>query len=113
MSNGSVITIGSETAFDTLLSRAKSASLPVVVDFTASWCGPCKAVAPVYDSLAKENPKTVFLKIDIDEQKELAQRYSIASVPTFISFNKSGEKQPEVKGANVQGLKDLVKAAAT
>lgn len=54
MSNGQVINIGSEAAFDTLLSRAKTANLPVVVDFTAAWCQPCKVMAPVYDGLAKE-----------------------------------------------------------
>ncbi|KAK9893714.1 hypothetical protein P389DRAFT_107359 [Cystobasidium minutum MCA 4210] len=111
MSNGSVINIGSESAFDTLLSRAKSANLPVVVDFTATWCGPCKVMSPVYDGLAKENPKTVFLKVDIDDQKELASRYSIASVPTFMAF-KDGATTGTVKGANQAGLKDLVKNVA-
>lgn len=62
---------------------------PVLVDFFATWCGPCKAMTPVIDTLGKEvQGQARVLKIDIDKNREVAQYYQIQSVPTLIIFKK-------------------------
>ena len=63
---------------------------PVLVDFFASWCGPCRMLAPTLEKIASENPDLKVCKIDIDEQPELASEYRIMSVPTLLVF-KEGE----------------------
>jgi len=57
---------------------------PVLLDFFASWCGPCRMVGPILDEIAKEREDIKVCKVDIDEQPELASRYRIMSVPTLM-----------------------------
>ena len=71
----------------------------VIVDFWAEWCGPCHAVAPVLDQIAKERADELKLvKVNIDEEPDLARRYGVMSIPTIILF-KSGEPTAAAIGA--------------
>ncbi|XXQ39951.1 Thioredoxin domain-containing protein [Plasmodiophora brassicae] len=82
--------------------------LLVVVDFTASWCGPCRHIAPAVDSLAKLYAgKAVFLKVDVDKNRDIAQAKRIASMPTF-HFYKNGDLVEEFSGANASKLESTV-----
>lgn len=81
----------------------------VVVDFFATWCGPCKMISPHLEEMSKTMDDCVFLKVDVDECEEIAQEYKITAMPTFI-FIKSSEKIAELTGANVEKLKELVTA---
>ena len=58
----------------------------VLVDFFATWCGPCKMLSPVLEEVAEENPNVNILKIDVDEVSELAVRYGIQAIPTLMLF---------------------------
>src|SRR4051812_1825665 len=72
---------------------------PVIVDFWADWCGPCHAVAPVLDKIAEERSGELKLvKVNIDEEQGLAQRYGIQSIPTIVLF-KDGEPAAAAIGA--------------
>lgn len=71
----------------------------VVVDFWASWCMPCKIMAPVFENLAKKyKGEIVFCKVNVDEFPSIPSRFGIMSIPTFIIFN-NGEKIGEIVGA--------------
>ena len=63
----------------------------VLVDFFATWCGPCKMLSPVLEEVANENPNLSVLKIDVDEVGELAARFGIQAIPTLILF-KNGQQ---------------------
>ncbi len=74
-------------------------SMPVVVDFYADWCGPCKMIAPVMEQLSKEYAgKAKFVKIDTDDNQELASQFGIMSIPTVMFFSK-GKVEDIVVGA--------------
>lgn len=73
--------------FDQLLKGEK----PVVCDFYATWCGPCKMLAPVMEEVSADYPQAEFVKVDIDENMELAARYGIMSIPLVAVFAKGEE----------------------
>lgn len=71
--------------------EAKNSSLPVLIDFWATWCGPCMMLSPVIEEVAKETEgKVKVCKVNVDEERELAMRFSISSIPTLIVM-KNGE----------------------
>jgi thioredoxin 1 len=89
-----------EQTFDQEVLRSDT---PVIVDFWAEWCGPCHAVAPVLDRIADERAGELKLvKVNIDEEPALAQRYGIVSIPTIILFQ-NGEPAAAAIGAQPKG----------
>lgn len=76
----------------------QSAPAPVLVDFYADWCGPCKALAPTLETVAEEHAGQLeVVKVDIDDNPELAMRFGIQSIPTLIVFD-GGEAKKTLKG---------------
>ena len=83
----------------------------VVIDFFATWCGPCKMLTPIFESLSKEmSDKVDFAKIDIDRSLEVAQEYEIVSVPTMIIFKNGKEVQRIVGFVPKEQIKSKIKA---
>jgi len=92
---GSISTLSAST-FDEVVA---SASEPVLVDFWAEWCGPCKMVAPILQEIADEQAgKIKIVKLNVDEAPEVAMKYQVMSIPTLIVF-KDGEVALKVVGA--------------
>jgi len=95
-------------------SSVLSSSRIVVTDFYADWCGPCKAIAPVYEQLSSQlsRPGTItFTKVNTDSQKEIAQTYNITAMPTFMIF-KAGRETKRIRGADPKALDAAVKQLA-
>lgn len=71
---------------DTFAAEVLQSEIPVLVDFYADWCMPCKMLGPVIEEIAEENPQIKVCKVNIDEQQELAAEYSVMSIPNIIVF---------------------------
>lgn len=71
---------------DNFESEVLKSEKPVLVDFWAVWCGPCRMVAPTVDEIAEENPQYLVGKVNVDEEPELAQAFGISSIPTLVAI---------------------------
>jgi len=89
-------------------SEVINSALPVLVDFWAEWCGPCKMIGPVLDQVATElEGQAKVGKLNVDESNELAAKYNVRSIPLLLFF-KNGEVKDQIVGANV--TKEQLKA---
>lgn len=89
-------------------SEVLASTIPVVVEFGAAWCGPCKKQLPVLAAFSNDNPDVKVVKIDIDQNRDLANKYSIRSVPTIILFSDGNRIRSSVGLMTQEKLKSFV-----
>ena len=100
-----VITITKENFAQEVLQSEK----PVLLDFWASWCGPCRMLAPILEELSGQHPELKIVKVDVDENRDLALQYGIESIPTLLVFKGGQVADRSVGLVSPQEILDLVK----
>ena len=103
MSN--VITVTSENFESEVLNSEK----PVLVDFWASWCGPCRMLSPIVDEIAEEVQSIKIGKVNVDEQQDLAGKFGVMSIPTLILFKNGQPVNKSVGAKSKAALLDFIK----
>ncbi|KAK9408083.1 thioredoxin [Crotalus adamanteus] len=98
--------VGSLTEFRTEL--ADAGDKLIVVDFSATWCGPCKMIKPFFHSMVEKYPDVIFIEIDVDDAQDVASHCDVKCMPTF-QFYKNNEKVHEFSGANKEKLEEAIK----
>ncbi|XP_033029370.1 thioredoxin-like [Lacerta agilis] len=101
-----VKTVGNLMEFQTELTNAGGKL--IVVDFSATWCGPCKMIKPFFHSLLEKYPDVVFIEIDVDDAQDVAAHCDVKCMPTF-QFYKNNQKVHEFSGANKEKLEETIK----
>ncbi|KAA8646494.1 hypothetical protein EYZ11_002998 [Aspergillus tanneri] len=104
MAHGKVIEVDNPVIF-----KALTSSGPVVVDFFATWCGPCKAVAPVVGKLSDTYPNVRFIQVDVDKVKSVAQELQVRAMPTFVLYKDGKLLEKRIVGGNMRELEERIK----
>eukprot|EP00029_Vermamoeba_vermiformis_P012747 TRINITY_DN770_c0_g1_i1.p2 TRINITY_DN770_c0_g1~~TRINITY_DN770_c0_g1_i1.p2 ORF type:complete len:106 (-),score=37.96 TRINITY_DN770_c0_g1_i1:113-430(-) len=99
--------IKNKAEFDSALAANKDKL--VVIDFSATWCGPCKMISPKFEEMSKKFTDIACFKVDVDEAEDVAAACGITAMPTF-QFFKNGAKVAEFKGANAAKLEETIVA---
>ena len=81
----------------------------VLVDFYATWCGPCRMISPIIDEVAKETTDLMVVKVDVDKYPNIATKYGIMAIPTLKIFKKGEEEQTSIGYIEKDAIKDLLK----
>ena len=81
----------------------------VLVDFYATWCGPCRMISPIIDEISKEKEELTIIKVDVDKFPNLASKYGIMSIPTLMVFKKGQDVKTSVDYLEKTGIEDLLK----
>lgn len=99
------VIIGNSDNFD---KEVLNSDLNVLVDFNATWCGPCKMLSPILDEIASETDKVKVVSIDVDENEDLAATYGVSSIPCLVLF-KGGKEDKRVVGfRNKEEIEDFI-----
>lgn len=104
-----MLKVATKEDFDSILQNHER----VAVDFTATWCGPCKMIAPKFDKLAEKYSSIKFIKVDVDENSETAEAYGISAMPTFKFFKNGIEAERELVGADEAELDEKLQLLAS
>lgn len=99
-----MIHLENEKEFNNLIEDEK-----VLVDFYATWCGPCQLIGPIIEEVAKENENIKVIKIDVDKFPELSRKYGIMSIPTLMAFSKGKEVKKHIGYLEKEGIEGLLK----
>ncbi|OAV90709.1 hypothetical protein PTTG_28217 [Puccinia triticina 1-1 BBBD Race 1] len=101
----SVASLRTLEEFHSAIGRGSEEETFAIVDFSATWCGPCKVISPIFENLAAEDKtcKVKYYKVDVDESREIASEAGISAMPTFIVYQK-GSPVDSLKGASHEGL---------
>merc|ERR1712093_405652 len=101
---GSVVYIKSEEQFNTIIKEGK----PVIIDFTATWCGPCQRIAPFFEELSAKYPTVTFIKVDVDEMDQISAMCGVRCMPTFLVYKDGKPTAGKLEGASPDALEGLV-----
>lgn len=82
---------------------------PVLVDFYADWCGPCRMLSPIIEEIAKENDEYEFVKVNVDDCPEVSRKYGVMSIPTLIVFENGVEKKKTLGFHSLDEVKEFLK----
>ncbi|KAL3615812.1 TRX [Castilleja foliolosa] len=105
LAGGNVQLITTKESWEQKLAEAQSSGKIVVANFSATWCGPCRMIAPFYVELSEKHPSIMFLVVDVDELTEFSTSWDIKATPTFF-FLKNGEQFDKLVGANKPELQN-------
>ncbi|XP_078180945.1 thioredoxin H2-2-like [Carex rostrata] len=102
-SESNVIAVHSKDRFDEQFQAHKNSNKALVIDFTATWCGPCRMIGPIFNSLSTKFSQAIFVKVDVDELPEVSREWQVQAMPTFVIV-KDGKEVTRIVGAKKDEL---------